>query len=117
MAASSMKRALGRWLGRIKESAVVRIRCPHCGLRSHAEFSYGGDARRQRPAESNADAAVWSDHVFLRDNPRDVHEEYWQHTHGCRVWLQVTRNTATHAISAVSIAADKSESPCNEDEQ
>lgn len=112
-----MKRALGRWRGRIKESAVVRIRCPYCGPRSHAEFSYGGDARRQRPAESNADAAVWSDHVFLRDNPRDVHEEYWQHTHGCRVWLRVKRHTATHAISTVSIAAEQDASRHNEDGQ
>lgn len=95
----------------------MRIHCPYCGPRSHAEFTYGGDARRERPADSNPDTTWWSDHVFLRDNPRGEHQEYWQHTHGCRVWLRVTRDTATHEIGAVAIAADSSDARDNEDRQ
>ena len=28
---------------------MLHIRCPHCGMRSQNEFSYGGDATVKRP--------------------------------------------------------------------
>ena len=28
---------------------MLHIKCPHCGLRSQNEFSYGGDAAVKRP--------------------------------------------------------------------
>ncbi len=36
-------------------------------------------------------------------NPRGVHEEYWQHVHGCRQFMVVTRNTETHDISGARL--------------
>lgn len=77
---------------------MLRIPCPFCGLRDHAEFAYGGDATRLRPDEADGDRERWSEYLFLRDNPRGPHREYWQHVHGCRAWLCVTRDTLTHEI-------------------
>ncbi len=77
---------------------MLRIPCPHCGLRDHGEFSYLGDATVRRPP---ADAPVeeWYDYVYTRDNPRGAHRELWHHGHGCRAWLVVERDTVTHVIS------------------
>lgn len=87
----------------------MRIDCPFCGERDQHEFSYGGDATRLRPEESNTDQQIWSDYVFLRDNPRGWHQEYWQHVHGCRAWVCVTRNTLTHEIAEVCTAREQVE--------
>jgi heterotetrameric sarcosine oxidase delta subunit len=74
------------------------VPCPHCGARPKEEFTIKG-AALARPA-ADADAQVWTDYVYLRDNPRGRYEEYWHHTSGCRRWLIVTRDTATHEIEA-----------------
>jgi heterotetrameric sarcosine oxidase delta subunit len=90
----------------------MRITCRYCGPRSVSEFVYRGDATVARP---NADPSQvldaparqrWVDYVYLRENPAGVHRELWQHTAGCRAWLVVTRDTATHAISGVEAASD-----------
>ena len=85
---------------------MLRIRCPVCGLRDETEFSYGGDATVRRPAHDEADPEKWVAYVFLRDNPRGAHREYWHHAHGCRQWLVVQRDTLTHAIGGVALARD-----------
>ncbi len=56
------------------------------------------------PDETNAD--VWFDFVFLRDNPRGPHREYWHHVQGCRQWLVVERDTLTHKIGGAVLARD-----------
>ncbi len=83
---------------------MMRITCPFCGPRDHAEFLYGGDAWRQRPAEDDPDPAAWYRYVFTRSNPRGAHREYWQHVHGCRMWLCVTRDTRDHGIAEAAFA-------------
>ena len=83
----------------------MRITCTHCGPRDHSEFAYGGDAARAYPGLDCTDTATWHDYVFLRDNPRGRHAEYWHHVHGCRRWLRVERDTVTHEIFAVEDAA------------
>lgn len=75
------------------------IPCPYCGSRPFTEFVYNGDATVRRPAEDAAEAA-WMDYVYLRDNPRGSHVEWWHHTAGCRQWIKVRRDTHTHAIDA-----------------
>jgi len=71
-----------------------------------SEFTYGGDAGAPRPENpAEADLASWMSHVYLRDNPAGPHKEYWHHISGCRSWLAVTRDTATHEIKAVALAA------------
>ncbi len=80
---------------------MLRIDCPFCGLRDHAEYAYGGDAGLRRPAPDNADPGTWHDYVYLRGNPKGIHREFWCHTGGCREWLVVQRDTATHKILSV----------------
>ena len=62
---------------------MLRINCPVCGLRDESEFSYGGDATVVRPAHDETSIDVWHDYVFLRDNPRGPHREYWHHGFYC----------------------------------
>ncbi len=84
---------------------MILIDCPHCGLRDQTEFTYGGDATRSFPGLDCTDMDTWNEYVFLRDNPRGRHSEYWQHTQGCRRFLRVERDTATHEIHSVTDAA------------
>ncbi|MGY8667855.1 sarcosine oxidase subunit delta [Bradyrhizobium sp. UFLA05-109] len=79
----------------------MRISCPHCGARDVQEFTYQGDAGPQRPDGLAATDAAMFDYVYLRDNPRGLHEELWYHGGGCHAWLVVRRDTYTHAIASV----------------
>ncbi|WP_422372530.1 sarcosine oxidase subunit delta [Hoeflea sp.] len=79
------------------------VSCPHCGLRPKEEFTIKGAALRRPVFDAASD--VWLDYVYLRDNPRGEYEEYWHHTTGCRRWLVVNRNTATHETGTVRDAA------------
>ncbi|MCP8937675.1 sarcosine oxidase subunit delta [Alsobacter sp. SYSU M60028] len=88
----------------------MRITCPHCGERGNEEFAYLGDATVRRPDDAGAarpgapEFERWMDYVYLRDNPAGRHRELWQHVHGCRAWLVVTRDISTHAIFSVEDA-------------
>jgi len=81
---------------------MLLIPCPHCGPRAETEFSYGNEAHIARPKdpESIGDGE-WADYVFLRSNTKGVFFERWVHTHGCRRWFNVARNTVTYEILAV----------------
>jgi methylglutamate dehydrogenase subunit B len=87
---------------------MLLIQCPWCGARDQVEFTYAGDATVQRPPPEAGEAA-FVEYVYLRDNPRGLHRELWQHTGGCRRFLTVERNTLTHEISGT--AAPREESP------
>jgi sarcosine oxidase subunit delta len=78
----------------------MRIPCPFCGTRDHSEFTYHGDATIVYP-DLAAPAEAWFDAVYIRNNPKGPHRERWQHSDGCRLWLIVERDTATHAITGV----------------
>jgi heterotetrameric sarcosine oxidase delta subunit len=84
---------------------MLRIRCPHCGLRDEAEFRYRGDATASRPAD-DASAEAFRAYVYERANPCGMHVEYWHHVHGCRRVLKVQRHTATHVIAWTGWASD-----------
>jgi sarcosine oxidase subunit delta len=58
-----------------------------------------------RPAE-DAGADAWDSYLHLRDNPAGETRDLWQHEAGCGAWLVVTRNTVTHTVSQVALAAD-----------
>ncbi|MEJ6848128.1 sarcosine oxidase subunit delta [Sinorhizobium fredii] len=79
------------------------ISCPHCGARPKEEFTIKG-AVLPRP-DAGAGSEAWMDYVYRRDNPRDAYREYWHHTSGCRRWLVVTRDTASHEVAACQDAA------------
>lgn len=80
------------------------IKCPYCGERPSEEFTYLGDASLTRPAGDDFDA--WYDYVYLRHNVKGRMREYWHHGGGCRSWLVVERDTATHEVFAVAAARD-----------
>ena len=83
---------------------MMRIPCPHCGPRDAIEFTYGGDAGVRRPADpAGVSDEQWAAYVFLRDNPRGEHNELWQHSFGCRRWIEVRRNTYTHDVVATGV--------------
>jgi heterotetrameric sarcosine oxidase delta subunit len=82
----------------------MRIPCPYCGERDAHEFTYLGDAGlRARPAP-DASAEAWHAYVYLRANPAGPQRELWYHGSGCRSWLEVTRDTVSHAVLAVKLA-------------
>lgn len=83
----------------------MRIPCPWCGERGNEEFAIRGGLPGQRP--DCDDVAAWHDYVYLRDNPAGTHREYWQHVHGCRAWLIVTRDTRSHAVLGVTAAEQR----------
>ncbi|GLI23406.1 sarcosine oxidase subunit delta [Xanthobacter flavus] len=80
----------------------MRITCPYCGARSSHEFAYLGDAAPTRPDPADPEAPdAFNAYVYERDNVAGVMDELWYHAGGCRRWLTVTRDTRTHAITAV----------------
>jgi sarcosine oxidase subunit delta len=83
----------------------MRIHCPYCGPRDSGEFVYRGDAAPIRPAEP--DTAAFVGYVYLRDNIAGWIEEHWYHLHGCRQWLTVRRDTVSHEIDSVCLAAER----------
>jgi sarcosine oxidase subunit delta len=85
---------------------MLRITCPWCGERDYSEFRYGSDASKARPAHGTGDLKTWHDHVFLFDNPKGLHREYWQHVLGCRQWLVLERDTATNTPGAARPARE-----------
>ncbi|MFI4889314.1 MAG: sarcosine oxidase subunit delta [Steroidobacterales bacterium] len=85
---------------------MLKIVCPNCGERQYTEFRYAGDATKIRPALDNGDMRTWHDHVFLFDNPKGAHREFWQHVLGCRQWLVLERNTATNEVRRSWLASD-----------
>jgi methylglutamate dehydrogenase subunit B len=80
------------------------IKCPYCGERPLEEFAILGDAAPVRPAGDDVEA--WHDYVYLRDNLKGRMREHWHHAGGCRSWLIVERDNATHEIFAVSPARE-----------
>ncbi len=74
---------------------MLQIRCPWCGERDVVEFSYGGQAQVAYPANPAATSdEEWAQYLFVRDNPKGVFAERWVHTHGCRRWFELERDTS-----------------------
>ena len=73
--------------------------CPWCGLRAENEFHYGGDAGKQRPERAVSDAE-WANYLYFRANARGAAHELWLHASGCGRWIEIERNTQTHAVTA-----------------
>lgn len=76
----------------------MRLTCPFCGERDHAEFTYCGDAGAVRPAIDNPSVEAHAIYVFDRENPVGAHREIWNHTSGCRTHVLVMRDVSTHEI-------------------
>ena len=78
---------------------MLIIECPWCGERDQTEFSAQGEAHIARPLNTDElSEEEWGDYVFFRKNPKGLHYERWVHTHGCRRWFNVARDTLTDHI-------------------
>lgn len=79
---------------------MLLIYCPHCGEhREEEEFHVSGQAHIARPTDPDACTdAEWATYLYIRDNPKGIHHEMWNHTAGCRKFFNVTRNTQTYEI-------------------
>ena len=83
------------------------IEHPLLGPRDSQEFVYLGDAGLlDRPDWQAGNAEdVFFDYQYIRDNPAGTHRELWYHEMGDRSWLIVTRDTVSHEILTVELAA------------
>jgi heterotetrameric sarcosine oxidase delta subunit len=89
----------------------MRITCPLCGDRDRREFYYyGASDYRDRPA-ADAPPEAWDNHLHLRDNPAGETRDLWYHEMGCSAWIEVTRNTVTHAVLATRLLAQAPKKP------
>lgn len=83
----------------------MRIPCPLCGPRDRREFYYSGsDDYLDRPSEA-AGPDAWDAHLHLRVNPAGPTRDLWYHEQGCAAWIEVTRDTVTHAILSARLVA------------
>jgi heterotetrameric sarcosine oxidase delta subunit len=87
---------------------VLQIPCPFCGPREEIEFHYAGQAHLKAPREA-VDDVRWSRYLYFRDNPVGRYTERWVHSHGCRRWINLVRDTMTHEITAVYLAGERPE--------
>ena len=73
----------------------MQIACPHCGTRDVEEFQF----RSLAPA---AGASAF-ERVYERVNLPRQSLEYWQHLHGCRVWLVLDRDPSSGTVRAIRL--------------
>ena len=84
------------------------INCPYCGEREQSEFKAGGEAhitRPKQPTELSDDQ--WAEYLFMRKNIKGIQFERWVHTHGCRKWFNVVRDTSNDDIKAIYKMGEK----------
>jgi sarcosine oxidase subunit delta len=73
--------------------------CPFCGPRPDIEFHFAGDAGKPRPPRECSDAE-WAHYLLMRENRRGASRELWIHSAGCGRWLEIARDTASHAVES-----------------
>ena len=87
---------------------MLNIKCPYCGFRDESEFSCGGEAHIIRPGyEIKLTDEEWAEYLFMRKNIKGVQFERWVHTHGCRKWFNIIRDTSNDQIQAVYKMGEK----------
>ena len=76
---------------------MLLIQCPYCGPREEMEFRYGGEGV---PIPEEAGEGEWARFLYYRASPAGPFTERWVHTHGCRQWFTILRDTLTNEIAA-----------------
>jgi sarcosine oxidase subunit delta len=77
------------------------IACPWCGSRPENEFRYGGEAHIARPRDPGSlDDNEWAAFLYMRTNPKGMHNERWRHIHGCGRFFNCVRDTVSDRILA-----------------
>ena len=87
---------------------MLLIDCPWCGPRAETEFGYGGEAHIARPKNpEKLSDEDWGDYLFMQSNVKGVFLERWCHSHGCRRWFNLARDTVSYRILAVYRMGEK----------
>ena len=87
---------------------MILIKCPYCGEREQSEFTSGGEAHVIRPKNPDTlNDKDWGQYVFYRANPKGIFYERWVHSHGCRKWFNVVRDTSNDEIKLVYKMGEK----------
>lgn len=77
---------------------MLSIPCPWCGSRDEREFSFGGEADRNRPrAPELLDDEAWANYLFARRNLCGAARYRVCHSTGCGMWFSLQFDTRTHA--------------------
>jgi sarcosine oxidase subunit delta len=80
---------------------MLLIACPYCGPRALAEFTFERPLESIVPLDAAPEEAMRR--LYTRDNPRGLSWELWRHAYGCRAWLKLNRDTATHEIAETAL--------------
>ena len=79
---------------------MLLIRCPFCGPRDEREFDYGGPVALRRPENPELlTDREWVEYLTSPDNPVGPVRERWWHARGCGAWVEICRDTVTHAVA------------------
>lgn len=77
---------------------MLKLVCPYCGIEAdETELVSGGEAHLKREGPDSTDED-FEDYLFLRDNPKGIIFERWQHAMGCGKWFHVARCTVTQEV-------------------
>ena len=84
------------------------INCPYCGERDQSEFKAGGEAHIERPKQpTELSDDEWAEYLFMRKNIKGVQFERWNHSHGCRKWFNMVRDTSNDEIKLIYKMGEK----------
>ncbi|GHD16197.1 sarcosine oxidase subunit delta [Tianweitania populi] len=73
--------------------------CPFCGPRDETEFTFGGEAGKERPEPApDVSAEDWSKYLHRVGNPRGRTREIWVH-HTCGEYFLMERDTVSHVVA------------------
>lgn len=74
---------------------MLTLHCPYCGVDAdETDLHGGGEAHLKRYGPDSTDEE-FEGYLFVRQNPKGVHFERWQHVYGCGKWFHAARCTAT----------------------
>ena len=90
---------------------MLLIKCPVCGVEGdETDFHYGGEAHILRPASDNPENVsdeAQRDYLYMRKNPRGIHNERWLCERGCAKWFHAQRDTVTQVISHTYLISEQ----------
>ncbi|MEM1037971.1 MAG: sarcosine oxidase subunit delta [Pseudomonadota bacterium] len=87
---------------------MLLIKCPYCEEeRPELEFANAGQAHVVRPKDmGDMSDEDFEGMFFIRDNPKGVNLERWQHVHGCGRFFNAARSTVTDKFLKVYKAGE-----------
>ena len=74
---------------------MLTLHCPYCGVDAdETDLHGGGEAHLKRYGPDSTDEE-FEGYLFVRQNPKGVHFERWQHVYGCGKWFHAARCSGT----------------------